>query len=66
MLKDHGVMVVSVPWVNPLRRLKQTLKLYRRMLNPNLEFYRYVLPFKEGRIMLERCGFKLLLSLIHI
>ena len=62
ILKDYGVVAVSVPWINALRRFKQTLRVYRRSPSSNLEFYQYVFSFKEVRAMLERHGFRLLFS----
>ena len=62
ILKDYGVVAVSVPWINALRRFKQILRLYRRSPSSNLEFYQYVFPFKEVRTMLKGYGFRLLFS----
>ena len=61
-LKDHGILIISVPWINPLRRFKQILKLYRRTPSSSLEFYQYVFSFEEVRTMLERYNFELLFS----
>jgi SAM-dependent methyltransferase len=56
VLAHDGVMIISVPYFHPLRRLKARLGLYRGKVN-NLAFYQYAFMEKEIKDILLQMGF---------
>jgi SAM-dependent methyltransferase len=56
VLQPGGMAFVSVPFFNPLRRLKAALGLYRGAVK-GLEFYQYAFRPAEFRHLLEQSGF---------
>jgi SAM-dependent methyltransferase len=57
VLRDDGVLLVSVPHFHGLRRLKHALGLYGG--NPEgLGFYQYAFRAGEMAAILEQCGFR--------
>lgn len=59
VLAPSGIALVSVPYFNPLRKLKGWLGFYRRSAEKP-EFYQYAYSRKEFFSYLESAGFKIL------
>ncbi len=59
VLKPGGIALVSVPWFNPLRRLKSRLGWYQAN-GKELEFYQYAFTEKEFTRIMKNCGFDIL------
>jgi len=59
ILKPGGIALVSVPWFNPLRRLKARLGWYRGD-EKGLDFYQYAFTEEEFARIMESCGFEVL------
>lgn len=58
VLKPRGTLFVSVPYFNPLRRVKAALGFYRKekRVEP-CDFYQYAFTVEEFFQILKRCGF---------
>ena len=56
VLADDGILLISVPYIHPLRRAKARLGLYRGRAN-GLEFYQYAFSAEEMYDILRRMGF---------
>lgn len=56
VLADDGVMLVSVPYFHPLRRVKARLGLYRGQVG-DLAFYQYAFTAEEMNSILQKMGF---------
>ena len=54
VLCNGGVLLVSVPYFNPLRMLKSLLGFYKQNAG---EFYQYVFTVKEFSRIIQDCGF---------
>lgn len=57
VLEDGGILLVSVPYFNPLRKLKSGLGFYRKKKEG--EFYQYAFTKQEFIRILERLDFTL-------
>lgn len=57
VLRPGGVALVSVPWFNPLRRLKARLGFYRGSPG-DLEFYQYAFHENEIEALIEAAGLR--------
>ena len=57
ILKSGGCAIFSVPYINPLRVLKERLGLYRINNRNNLLFYQYAFSLVEFTILLAKAGF---------
>ena len=58
VLKPGGILFVSVPYFNPLRRVKAALGFYReKMQNEPYDFYQYAFTVEEFSQILKKCGF---------
>lgn len=61
VLRPGGVLVASLPYFNPLRRLKAALHVYPRPAHPaRANFYQYALRPQDFICVLETAGFALL------
>ncbi|NJK82109.1 MAG: methyltransferase domain-containing protein [Chloroflexaceae bacterium] len=59
VLRPAGIMLISVPYFNPLRRFKVLFGSYRT--NPaGLEFYQYAFRPAEFNALLQQSGFQML------
>lgn len=56
VLKDGGIFICSVPYFNPLRKLKHKLGFYKK----KGEFYQYAFTKKEMEKYLSEAGFKVI------
>lgn len=61
ILANGGVMLISVPYFHPLRRLKARLGLYRGQVK-GLSFYQYAFTEFEMKTILEEKGFNVVES----
>jgi hypothetical protein len=59
-----GVMLVSVPYLNPLRRLKGMLGLYRGQPD-DLTFYQYAYRADEFQRLIEKAGFEVVEKVLY-
>lgn len=57
VLRPGGIALVSVPWFNPLRRLKARLRLYRGVPG-DLAFYQYAFHEDEITALIESAGLR--------
>ncbi len=57
VLSDKGVMMVSVPFFNPLRRMKFFFGCYRHNPYPDTQFYQYAFRRGEMVSILRKHGF---------
>lgn len=64
VLSDDGVMLISVPYFHPLRRLKARLGLYRGRVE-GLEFFQYALTREEMNTILRQMGFTIVDILVY-
>ena len=62
VLKPGGVMIISVPYVNPLRNLKKTLGSYRDRNIPGLDFYQFAYGKEEFTHLLNTAGFEVIIA----
>ncbi len=62
VLKPGGVMLISVPYVNPLRNLKKKLGSYRDRSIAGLDFYQYAYGKEEFTNLLNISGFEVKLA----
>ncbi len=58
VLKDEGVLFITVPYYSLLRRLKKFLSFYPDNFSNNKEFYQYYFTGKELKRHLKRQGFR--------
>jgi len=64
VLRPGGIAFFSVPYLNPIRRLKARLGYYQG--NPQgMEFYQYAFSEVEVRSLLERAGFHILARYVY-
>lgn len=59
ILRPNGIALISVPYFNPVRRLKGQLGLYRGQ-KEGLEFYQYAFSKAEFAGYLQKAGFEVL------
>jgi SAM-dependent methyltransferase len=57
-LRPNGIIIISVPRLNPLRRLKAACGFYSGKTNG--DFYQYAFTSKEFTALLEQAGFEIL------
>jgi SAM-dependent methyltransferase len=60
VLKPGGVAIFSVPFFNPLRRIKGFLNYFFKKNIRHLEFYQYAYGLKEMKGFLEVAGFNII------
>jgi len=60
ILKKDGIAFISVPYLNPLRKLKALLGLYKLKDNHDKEFYQYAFTEKEFLGYLREYNFDIL------
>lgn len=58
ILKREGVALISVPYVNPLRKIKHRLGFYHDHNLENYDFYQYAFDKQEFELLLTKVGFK--------
>ena len=65
VLKPGGVIFISIPYINPFRRLKKFLRIYKKQKDgPNSDlFYQYVFTKKEFGNLLKQNDFSILESI---
>lgn len=56
ILKPKGVMLISIPYFNPLRRWRAKRGAYQDNIN-GLDFYQYAFTFEEFNEILAKAGF---------
>lgn len=59
VLESGGILIISVPYFHPLRKLKGRLNLYRGEPE-GLKFYQYAFTDLEFKALLESAGFKVI------
>jgi len=64
VLAPGGVVLISVPYLHPLRRLKARLGLYRGRTD-GLEFYQYAFTREEFSDIVREAGFEILETRSH-
>jgi SAM-dependent methyltransferase len=57
VLIDGGILLLSVPFFNPLRQIKGRIGAYSKSNNGKLVFYQYAFTMNEFKQILEQCGF---------
>jgi SAM-dependent methyltransferase len=60
VMKKGGILLVTVPFFNPLRQIKDRLGFYTHRERPyknNQEFYQYAFTIEEFTTILKQCGF---------
>jgi SAM-dependent methyltransferase len=58
VLAPGGIAIFTVPWVNPVRRMKAALGLYRGIGGEGT-FYQYAFSRREFCFLLRQCGFEI-------
>lgn len=64
VLSDDGVMLISVPYFHPLRRIKARLGFYRSRVD-GLSFYQYAFTMEEMRGILQEAEFTVVDTLVY-
>jgi SAM-dependent methyltransferase len=62
VLRPGGIAIFSVPWFNPVRRLKALLGCFKEFDTKGMSFYQYAFRTTEIKKLLAAAGFKVLLS----
>ncbi|MDR1396741.1 MAG: class I SAM-dependent methyltransferase [Desulfarculales bacterium] len=60
VLIPGGILLVSVPYINIVRRIKTLFNIYKRRQMPEENFFQYVFSHKEFVHLLDLTGFRLL------
>jgi len=60
VLRPSGFAIFSVPWFNPVRRLKALTGSFRPSLEPGGDFYQYAFRGRELIRVLKLTGFKII------
>lgn len=61
VMEHGGLLIISVPFFNPLRRLKNSLGCFRAKRSDNRQFYQYAFSTVEFAHILEKNGFQTML-----
>lgn len=64
VLSDDGVMLISVPYFHPLRRVKARLGLYRGRVD-GLAFCQYAFTAEEMNTILQQMGFTIVDTFLY-
>ena len=57
VLVEDGMLLISVPFFNPLRRMKGRIGRYAKLNKGEREFYQYAFTIDEFTSILKQCGF---------
>lgn len=60
VLTPGGIMLISVPYINIIRRMKAWFKCYQRQHSISDNFYQYYFSVKEFNKILSTAGFKVM------
>jgi len=60
VLEKNGFAFISVPYVNPLRKIKSNVGFFNKSVPPEYDFYQYAFQKSEFIKILQNTGFKVI------